>query len=468
MANTKIPVELSSTPGIVDNSNATAITIDSSENVGIGTDSISGRLEIKKATTSNETIFAIEAEGATTTTLGSITYDQTNDSMRLLNNSTFSGSTLRLGTVGSDDVIIDNNGNVGIGTTSVSQRLDVQTSTVNTGMLVYNTNTASGASVPVFLASESDGSTTNVSVENTGAGNMVFRTGATTKAGYGTERMRIDSSGNVILKGNDLNLNNGSVEHRFTNDNTNLLIRADYGNSAASSTIQFSVDGSEKMRIDSSGNLLVGVTSGTSHFIKKALGNGSAVLEITGNNLGSRFFNADGGSPNAANSAQHIYSVGATGRSINAAGTINASGADYAEYMKKSDSCGTITKGDVCGVDSTGKLTDVFADAISFVIKSTNPSYVGGDNWGGTELELTEEQYETERQKYDRIAFSGQVPVNITGSFNVGDYVYPQANGTDIECVAKSSPTFEEYQLCVGKIWATEDDGRPLVAVKIG
>ena len=36
---TKIPVELSSTPGIVDGSNATAITIDSSERVGIGTTS---------------------------------------------------------------------------------------------------------------------------------------------------------------------------------------------------------------------------------------------------------------------------------------------------------------------------------------------------------------------------------------------------------------------------------------------
>ena len=36
MANTKIPVELSSTPGIVDNSDATAITIDSSERVNIG------------------------------------------------------------------------------------------------------------------------------------------------------------------------------------------------------------------------------------------------------------------------------------------------------------------------------------------------------------------------------------------------------------------------------------------------
>tara|TARA_R100000388_G_scaffold38131_1_gene29542 strand:+ start:1793 stop:2923 length:1131 start_codon:yes stop_codon:yes gene_type:complete len=39
MTTTKVPVELSSTPGIVDNSDATAITIDSSENVGVGTTS---------------------------------------------------------------------------------------------------------------------------------------------------------------------------------------------------------------------------------------------------------------------------------------------------------------------------------------------------------------------------------------------------------------------------------------------
>jgi hypothetical protein len=37
MALTQIPIELSSTPGIVDNSNDTAITIDSSENVLVGT-----------------------------------------------------------------------------------------------------------------------------------------------------------------------------------------------------------------------------------------------------------------------------------------------------------------------------------------------------------------------------------------------------------------------------------------------
>ena len=40
MALTQIPIELSSTPGIVDNSNATAITIDSSENVLVGKTSV--------------------------------------------------------------------------------------------------------------------------------------------------------------------------------------------------------------------------------------------------------------------------------------------------------------------------------------------------------------------------------------------------------------------------------------------
>ena len=46
---TKIPAELSSTPGIVDNSNATAITIDSSENVAIGASSTSTKVTIQAA-----------------------------------------------------------------------------------------------------------------------------------------------------------------------------------------------------------------------------------------------------------------------------------------------------------------------------------------------------------------------------------------------------------------------------------
>ena len=187
---------------------------------------------------------------------------------------------------------------------------------------------------------------------------------------------------------------------------------------------------------------------------------------------------------NTNHGALHVGRHTGNSRSINAGGSINASGADYAEYMLKSDGCADIAKGEVCGVDADGKLTKTFSAAKSFVIKSTDPSYVGADTWwtekepekytdeGKTEYTASFKDWDTRREaaraNVDRVAFSGQVPVNITGSFSVGDYVYPQANGSNIECVAKTTPTFEEYQLCVGKIWTTMGDGRPLVAVKIG
>ena len=178
------------------------------------------------------------------------------------------------------------------------------------------------------------------------------------------------------------------------------------------------------------------------------------------------------------------------GRSINATGTINASGADYAEYMHK---CGdfTIEKGDICGINSDGLLTNVYDDSISFVIKSTDPSYVGGDTWniepkpkdesgnemqpkeikilkpnavgittlksniigsGRTEFddddyytyyesdqydityenppELDEwyKKFEEKRINVDRISFSGQVPINGILNGLPGQYIIPIKN----------------------------------------
>lgn len=64
MALTEIPVELSSTPGIVDSSNATAITIDSSERL------LLGRTAIHSDTSENNYYSKIFIQGNTSSATG--------------------------------------------------------------------------------------------------------------------------------------------------------------------------------------------------------------------------------------------------------------------------------------------------------------------------------------------------------------------------------------------------------------
>jgi hypothetical protein len=243
------------------------------------------------------------------------------------------------------------------------------------------------------------------------------------------------------------------------------------------------------------------------------------------------------------NSAATSVGVGrntSTGRSINAAGTINASGADYAEYMTKADICGEIAKGQIVGIDADGKITDKWANAVSFLVKSTDPSYVGGDKWGSRDAlgmerpvepvfvapayaggarpddlpegdastgdrdaalaryeadqiayadavqaarthfdtvtmpayraELTdfEARLETARQKVDRIAFCGQVPVNLQGA-QPGQYVVPIQDGDGIggQLVDDDAITFAQYRRAVGVVQNVLADGRANIRVKV-
>lgn len=176
-------------------------------------------------------------------------------------------------------------------------------------------------------------------------------------------------------------------------------------------------------------------------------------------------------------------------RSINASGTINASGADYAEYMTKAGDF-TIKKGDVVGVNAQGLLTNVFTEAVTFVVKSTDPSYVGGDVWGTEEtlgatkptevkeddpgyaeyktaLDQFNAKLEEARVRVDRIAFAGQVPVNVLGA-TPGQYIVPVANEDgSISGQAVSSPTFEQYMATVGKVINVLPDGRAQIIVKV-
>jgi hypothetical protein len=237
-------------------------------------------------------------------------------------------------------------------------------------------------------------------------------------------------------------------------------------NKSTAGTIGTNQTLTDAMTLDASGNLLVGITSGSYNRIKKdsTADAGNAIFELVGasNATSSIHYSVSSYNANAANAASKFGRDATTLRSINAGGTVNASGADYAEYMVKCSDF-VLSKGDVSGIDANGKLTNVFSDAVSFVVKSTDPSYVGNDKWGvgleGTDLESA-------RQLVDRIAFAGQVPVNVTGA-KAGDYIVPVVNGTGIKGQSVSNPTFKQYQLAVGKVISIDADGRARIIVKV-
>lgn len=220
----------------------------------------------------------------------------------------------------------------------------------------------------------------------------------------------------------------------------------------------------------SNGNIIGGSATdltGTHYFNKGASVAGGILY--AGSSTTGRFSlvvqASDSAYNNSPDTCLKVGATSSTSRSVSAAGTFNASGADYAEYMIKSTT-DPINKGDIVGVNSDGLLTNIFNDAISFVIKSTDPSFVGNDTWGIESEDKNE--IEEARIKVDRVAFSGQVPCNVTGA-SVGDYIIPVASSDGkITGEAISNPTFEQYKISVGKVWKIMEDGRSWVAVKIG
>jgi len=249
----------------------------------------------------------------------------------------------------------------------------------------------------------------------------------------------------------------------------------------------------DRITITCAGNVWLGPGFGaTNHRIDKAVSQGNNVLVVSGYDGSSNdtaiFYGVSGAGGNGAATAIWVATNTGTGRSINAGGTINASGGDYAEYMLKRTDTGCIQKGQIVGIDACKLLTDKWSLAHSFVVKSTDPSYVGGDTWDkhlGKRPQRTEDVSEEDfapimqefennleeaRQKVDRIAFSGQVPVIVSGSYNIGDYILPIEGPNDsiigVAC-SITSLSVSDYSKTIGKVWGSCLD-KAWVAVKIG
>jgi hypothetical protein len=228
------------------------LRIDSSGNVGIGgtpsiykLDSVGNGLSTRESANSSRLIFG--------------TYDAVGINYIAADKiGTGSYQSLAFQTGGSERLRIDSSGRVGIGTSSPTSRLDLGTPG---NAIFFNATNGVDSTLRFTFAS------TLTTIGNAGgAAGLALETN-------GTERLRIDSSGRVGIgtssPGELLDLSATTDPKIQFTDVGNVISKIGISGSTA---LTFEHNGSERLRIDASGRLLVGASTAS----------GNALLQVAG------------------------------------------------------------------------------------------------------------------------------------------------------------------------------------------
>ena len=322
-----------------------AMRIDSAGNVGIGTSSPSSPLEVAGGSAYPTTKFSRDGgsaatQGYLTTGFSAIGYSGGTGADAYLVAEHGFGFAVNAGT---NALVITDGGNVGIGTDSPDTLLHLS-DTLGGAVLRLERNDTGIVATDQYGAIEFEGQDANagangvrasmraVAEASVGQTSLTFST-----AGQGVaeaEAMRIDSSGNVGIGttsvalaggGGGLHIDHGSIpEIKLTNSTTGsgagdgTALQANGNNfniiNREAGNIAFQTAATERMRIDSSGNLLVGTTALTP-------GNGNTDTGHLLKNDGRLFVSSASNSQFNRNSAGNIVTFRQSGNSVGSIGT---------------------------------------------------------------------------------------------------------------------------------------------------
>ena len=291
-----------------------AMRIDSSGNVGIGTSSPANKLHVSD-TSGSAQIRITGSSGSSNIYADSNIYFQPN---------------------GSTAVTLASSGNVGIGTTSPSTPLHIKGAADS--YLILQTGTTDGNDGILFH--NSAGAQKGVILFDTDNDYMLFSTN-------NTERMRIDSSGRLLLgtttegiaDGDNLTIADSGpcgITLRSGSSSGGAIYFSDATSGAgeyagfveylhSSDALRFASGGTERMRIDSSGNVTLG-RAGTSLHFQNGFNNSTSRIQNGGgsNSSNFKFLVTNSGSESEAmriDSSGHIL-FGTTTNGSTAVGTV--------------------------------------------------------------------------------------------------------------------------------------------------